>query len=600
MTPLNQHILEGTSLRAAIESVDLSLAHRPVCEDFVVLFGRASESSVHSDTLRFLAVVCGWRLKPEISESPFEPAMSGDNWQTPSWDEITSQQVSVIEAVAPAVADPELRSRLCDLVWVVARRHEHARIAASAYLESAERLIARHDILGEKNRLLRSVQLASQLGRDDRLLTEIVERITAIATAEDVATFSLSVCLDALLLTRVADATRCFELARNRAIAIRDSESKPIWERRFWELAAAFAGREKDQDARRQSLTEVARTFEVEARACPSKAVAATFWEMALHAYRRVPGTETEREAALRALLQSQEGIKDEMFSAGEVPVDLSESFQLAVARVTGKAPHEAIAELVFASRWPVKSRIRDEAGESIKRFPLQHLFSSVRFGSTWKVAGKAPGVGSDTDIASERLHAEMCQQYKYFVPIFINATIEPMRHEILRAHQIGFDTIADFVTYSPLVPTGREEFFVRGIHHGLYGRFLESAHVLIPQLEFMLRCVHWSRGTITSSINDSGIQQEFDLNRILVMPETESLLGEDLTFFLRVLFMERYGYNLRNEMSHGMAPAATFYADAVKCAWWVVFHLAGRHAADAIRSQRNEQSATASSANSA
>jgi hypothetical protein len=101
------------------------------------------------------------------------------------------------------------------------------------------------------------------------------------------------------------------------------------------------------------------------------------------------------------------------------------------------------------------------------------------------------------------------------------------------------------------------------------------------------------TRGVAVSSINDEGIQQEFELNRILSMSQTQALLGEDLQFMLRVLLTERYGYNLRNEMAHGMAAPQTFLNDEGIYTWWYIFRLIARPVAEAIvgaEAQRSEQ----------
>src|ERR1700730_5973236 len=99
-------------------------------------------------------------------------------------------------------------------------------------------------------------------------------------------------------------------------------------------------------------------------------------------------------------------------------------------------------------------------------------------------------------------------------------------------------------------------------------------------------RCHLNAKGVVTSSINGDGIQQEFDLNRLLYMPEVDSLLGEDLCFALRVVMTERYGYNMRNEMAHGMLMPGFFFSEPAVYAWWLVFRIVAGPIADAILTQ--------------
>jgi hypothetical protein len=78
----------------------------------------------------------------------------------------------------------------------------------------------------------------------------------------------------------------------------------------------------------------------------------------------------------------------------------------------------------------------------------------------------------------------------------------------------------------------------------------------------------------ITSTFDlQNGTQEEFDLNRILCMKEAESRFGEDFCFSMRALFTDKNGYNLRNELAHGMMNSASFFSDAAIYAWWFIFH---------------------------
>jgi hypothetical protein len=264
--------------------------------------------------------------------------------------------------------------------------------------------------------------------------------------------------------------------------------------------------------------------------------------------------------------------------------VDLSEPVTAARSRIRNKNKEHALAEFVFATRWPSKQYLREQAAETIKAYPLQHLFSTMKFSSTWKVAAQAPGTSPGlNDVDEDRLKAEMCNRYRYIIPTTVFGTIEPMREELLNAHSVTIDDIAEIVNRCPIVPAGRESFFTIGIHAGIHGRFVEALHVLVPQFEHFIRCGLSDTGAITSGIDQSGIQSEYDLNRMLYMKEAESLLGPDLCFCAQALFTERHGYNMRNELAHGMLSPGYFFSDAAIYAWWLIFHITGRAFAKAV-----------------
>jgi len=570
------------SLTDAITSVDLDGQDRQTCEAFGRLFGRQARTKQGDDAFQFLAIICYWRLRPDDEQAPFDSVCEGGTLH-----DISDAQVETIASIVPVISNSELRARLSDLVWVRRRDHRLARTAAADYVTSAERLITRQHVVGVKERLSRAVQLAARLGRNEALFADTIQRITAIAQRSEIQHCTLANCLDVLCDSRADEVSHFYQLAVERAEAIAKDQSNLLWERRFWELASVFAGRMGDKQSARSAAINSAQTLERQAEQATLQAIAAQFWEMALHAYRGIASTAEERARVHQKLLEAQKQIPNEMIPIESGPIDLTDLVSSARDRIRGKAKTRALAELVYATRWLSKEEIRRQADDRIREFPLQHMFPSTRFGSTGKVSVTASGtLPSNEEIVEDRLLAEMCQQYKYFIGVVANGTIEPMRADLLLSHNVTIDDVAEFVNPSPFVPPGREAFFTIGIHAGIHGRFVESLHVLIPQLEHVLRYALNCQNVITSGINDKGIQREFDLNEILFMSQAEQLLGEDLCFVLRVLLIDRHGCNLRNELAHGMKSPGFFFSDMAVYAWWLVLRIVGGPFAIVIRNQ--------------
>lgn len=588
---LSEHIFSESDLREAIAVVDLTSVDWPLCTHYVTLFGRATDT--HSQLrvpLQFLAIACGWWLRPDDPESPFDPAIVTETTRSPTWHQVSDAQVTVLAAIAGDVADVELRARLCDLVWLRARNHSLARVAAEAYVRSTERLVAGYKVNGEKERLTRAVQLAAQLGRADAFFSRIIDDVAAIAEPPELPNCSLATCLDVLLDARSGDTSRLLALATTRALRIEESDPNPLWERRFWELASGFAGLLKDKVLSDDALRKVAATFEREAERASMQAVAAHFWLGALQTFRRI-GAQDDVTRVHRRMLDAQSHIRNEMFSLNAGSVDLTQIVAESRERILPDDKFRSLANLVFATQWLLKADIREKAKATITDFPLQHMFGSTRVTQSGKTAASTSGVApTASEIPEDRWTAEMCQQYRYYVPIVSNGRIEPMRYELLRRHAVSLNDIAEFVCYSPFVPPGREPLFIVGLHAGVHGRFIEAVHILVPQLENSIRFLLVQNDSIASSVRANGIQNEYDLNRVLTMPETESLLGDDLTFAMRVLFTERFGYNLRNEMAHGMLEPGAFFAESAIYAWWLILRVVSGPAANAILSAKTPE----------
>lgn len=576
--------IDDGTFRKALAAATGAADRYQECDDFALRFGRSIVAAPElADALRFLAILCSWRLKADDPQRPFECL-----WHESTWENLTSEQLGVLERIGPDVAEAELRTRLCDIVWLRKRNHVHARAAADGYMTCAAQRIAADHVLGVRECMNRALQLAAQVDRHGPLPVEVVTRIEAIAGQPELPHYTLSTCLRVLWNARRGDRSLAYQRAVDRARNMCDVAPNPIWERAFWELAADFADAKSDLAARRNALIEVARTFEREATQAPTQANAAHFWEQAVQAYRKVPDGQPDRDRCHRELLRAQERIRGEMIPIASESCNIEELVGTARQRIAGRDLFDALAEFVFATRWHTKDYLRKQAEAGFRNFPLQHFFGTVQFSSTGKVAATAPGT-SPGDVAPERLHAEMGRQYQFFIPIAVSGTIEPMREELWRSHNIVIDDVVEFLRHSPLLPGGRLGLFAVGIYAGLCGRFAEAIHILIPQLEHLIRTSLNERGVITSGIDQEGVQNEFDLNRLLSIPEAEMLFGEDLLFALRVLFVERSAYNLRNQLAHGMLASGAFTTPVVLYAWWLIFHIVARPVANAIVDQRKQ-----------
>ncbi len=80
--------------------------------------------------------------------------------------------------------------------------------------------------------------------------------------------------------------------------------------------------------------------------------------------------------------------------------------------------------------------------------------------------------------------------------------------------------------------------------------------------------------GVNTSGIDSKGIQDEHSLNATLRLPEMNEIFGEDITFDLQGLLVERFGYNHRNLMAHGLISYNEFFSSHVIYLWCLILRL--------------------------
>jgi len=135
----------------------------------------------------------------------------------------------------------------------------------------------------------------------------------------------------------------------------------------------------------------------------------------------------------------------------------------------------------------------------------------------------------------------------------------------------IGFTRATERFQFAPddLMETIRASFFcseeiATPLQEGLRayndGDYTKAMSVLIPQTEAMLREVLRFLGIpIRKRRRGSGMYELKNMNDVLSEQRVVDLLEEDLLFFLKIIFIDKRGWNLRNEFAHGALPASAF-----------------------------------------
>ena len=124
-------------------------------------------------------------------------------------------------------------------------------------------------------------------------------------------------------------------------------------------------------------------------------------------------------------------------------------------------------------------------------------------------------------------------------------------------------------------MPPGRGLLFGKALFAGYDGDFAAALHLLVPQIEHMVR-FHLNRaGVGTTHLDGNGIEKEKGLSSLLTLDESADILGSDVMFELSALFADSGGPNLRNMVAHGLLDdnEASYSVHAIY-AWWLTLKL--------------------------
>lgn len=116
-----------------------------------------------------------------------------------------------------------------------------------------------------------------------------------------------------------------------------------------------------------------------------------------------------------------------------------------------------------------------------------------------------------------------------------------------------------DFLRKCPLFEEDRFEIIERGIEAYLDEDYITMIHLLIPQVENAIRNLVelLDKSTLESKKSNNTLQ----LKTLDTLLREKSLLNisENFVYYMRVLYTDPRGWNLRNLVCHGLSPLKYF-----------------------------------------
>jgi len=193
----------------------------------------------------------------------------------------------------------------------------------------------------------------------------------------------------------------------------------------------------------------------------------------------------------------------------------------------------------------PRKDEVKKQLDELSKIAPLIYLI-------THKIQDHEGRVISTVGPLEEDLEGHIALQVSQNMNIesfFLRETIKAL------VKKFNFDaaTIVNYLYESPIFEEKRRKFFIKGLEAYLNGDFLVALHILISQIEALARNLAEKTGTDVLKPSRLGGFNYKTLDDLLREENIIKVLGEDMCLYLRVLLCDPRGWNLRNDICHGL-----------------------------------------------
>jgi len=199
----------------------------------------------------------------------------------------------------------------------------------------------------------------------------------------------------------------------------------------------------------------------------------------------------------------------------------------------------------------PKKNEVAKQIQGLSKKAPISFLFTRKILDPEGRVIATVRSLEEDLE---GHIALQISQNVK-ISSIFLRETLK----KLVGKFNLTPTVIVDYFYESPIFDEKKKDFFAKGIEAFLKGDFLVALHILIPQVEALIRNLAEKIGVPILKSSRSGGFFYRTLDELLREEKIIKVLSEDMCLYLRVLFTDPRGWNLRNDVCHGISKIEDF-----------------------------------------
>lgn len=195
------------------------------------------------------------------------------------------------------------------------------------------------------------------------------------------------------------------------------------------------------------------------------------------------------------------------------------------------------------------KKRLKERAEQT----PLLDLVSTFTIDSSGNTISRV-GVGPNAE--HQKLYFNMYENMRFSIPI-MHLHVTKMKEE----GKMTTKSMMELLEESPLITDDHKEIVRRGLEAYMNEDYLVCCHLLVPQLEAAIRRLFAINGAniMRPKANPAEGNEYLSLDSLLGSEEALQFMKEDLANYLRNVLTDQYGWNIRNQVSHGLLGTDNF-----------------------------------------
>ena len=539
---------------------------------YQIAFDKYKTSGQSNEMENMRREICALQLSTHSNERRFSPLMTfesedGSEVGFPDLDrDFPDDVIEYYKERANSTQNPILKARYCDVIWEKNRDHVYARNAINSYLSCWPLYFSNGWDRELIDSLTRALSISCMLNDQNLIDLSIQSHFEAIKTLANERRWSwVSVIIDSLInnatkYSKDVDYNYFLEVSELAIKEISENEVDSFhFQRTLLAIIAKIHVIQKNENKIIETNVRIAETYAEEGDwkkiHYPSgNLVAATFYASALKEYMNIGGFDNKVDELKMKIAETNKAAQSSELKPISVEIEMpTEPLKKHLEFYGNKSVEEIYAMMsVDKNLLPSYEAAMQSAEKLSKEFVLQHLLPlSIMKGNIQikNVSGK-----------QEKLEYQAIQNFQLSYRTISTRLLEKLFALLETKTSNYIDDLAQHLAKSEIISNERMEIVTTGLKAYMNGEYVAAFHILIFQIEGILRDFLGKLGVPTFSYRkDKNEMRERQLDDILKTLSQVKGFDIDLGKFLEIFLCRIEADNYRNEAAHGLLKIDAF-----------------------------------------
>lgn len=132
--------------------------------------------------------------------------------------------------------------------------------------------------------------------------------------------------------------------------------------------------------------------------------------------------------------------------------------------------------------------------------------------------------------------------------------------NKLISAYELNSKKLGEVLIQSPILIEENNQILLSALESYFDENYISFIHTAVPYIEATLRNVIHLTGDSIYKLNKNGSDYDaISLGDILTKDYVENIMTKDLVYYLKFLYIDKKGFNIRNVVAHGLAHPSLF-----------------------------------------